>query len=71
MKALIHTHSERPGIFTVRGAKLLLCQHFHKKWRRRVAFFAGASGHSYKVRCLKCGVRDIETAAFPETRKSA
>ena len=72
MKTLIQSQSGRPGVFTVRRAKLLLCRHFHKKWRRRVAFSpTEASGHSYKVRCLKCGLSDIETSAFPKTTKSA
>ena len=71
MKILIHSRSKRPGVLTVRGAKLLLCQHFHKKWRRRVAFCpTDASGHSYRVRCLKCGLRDIETTAFPKKQRA-
>ena len=70
MKILIHSHPKRPGVFTVRGAKRLLCQHLHKKWRRRVAFYpTDASGHSYKVRCLKCGLSDIETIPVLQTSK--
>jgi hypothetical protein len=72
MKTLIHSHSGRPGVFTLRRAKLLLCQHLHKKWRRRVAFSPiEASGYTYEVRCLKCGMRDIEIIEFQKTRMSA
>lgn len=71
MKTLIQSQSGRPGVFTARGAKLLLCRHFHKKWRRVAFFPTDASGHSYKVCCLKCGSSDIETTAFPKTTKSA
>jgi hypothetical protein len=63
MKTLPHSHSWHSGFFTARRARLLWCVQFHQKWRRRVAILpVPASGLGYEVRCLKCGMRDIETA---------
>jgi hypothetical protein len=71
MKTLTQSHSGGPGFFTVRRAKLLWCEQFHQKWRRRVAIFSiEASGLGYKVHCLKCGLRDIEITEFQKTEAS-
>ena len=72
MKVLYQGKAARTGVFTVRRAKLLLCQHFHKKWRRRVAFSTtDASGVTYDVRCLKCGMKDTEAIHLQKTRVNA
>ena len=71
MKALPHSHSGHSGFFTARRARLFWCGQFHQKWRRRVAMLpVQASGLGYEVRCLKCGMRDIETAEFQKTTAS-
>ena len=72
MTTLIPSHPGRPGVFTLRRAKLFWCQRFHKKRRRRVAFSANeTSGHCYEVRCLKCGTSDIEIIDFQKARMRA
>ena len=68
MKTLHHSHSGHSGFFTARPARLLWCRQFHQKWRRRVAILPNqASGIGYEVRCVKCGMRDIEIAEFQKT----
>jgi len=72
MKTLTHRHSGRPGFAPARRARLFWCVQFHQKWRRRVAILSvQASGLGYEVRCLKCGMRDIEIAGIQKTRASA
>jgi hypothetical protein len=71
MKALPHSHSGHSGFFTARRARLLWCVQFHQKWRRRVAMLpVQASGLGYEVRCLKCGMRDIEIAELQKPTAS-
>jgi hypothetical protein len=72
MKALQQNKEARPGVFSVHRAKLLLCQNFHKKWRRRVAISTtDAPVVSYDVRCLKCGMRDTEIIHLQKTSVNA
>jgi hypothetical protein len=72
MKVLQESKTARTRVFTLRRAKLLLCQNFHKKWRRRVAFSTtDASGLSYEVQCLKCGMKDTEVIQVHKTRVNA
>ena len=52
-----------------RGIRLFWCKRFHRRWRRRVDVLpAVASVLCYEVRCLKCGMADIEIAEYHDAK---
>ena len=68
MKTFPRSQSGPSGLSAARRARLLWCGQFHQKWRRRVAILPDqVSGLGYEVRCLKCGVRDIEIVELQKT----
>jgi hypothetical protein len=69
VRFLLRSRSERHGFSTTGRTRLLWCKRFHRTWRRRVAILPSEESMlRYEVRCLRCGVADVEITESEKTK---